>query len=217
MTQNTLLNQLDTVKQNFADNVPAEIRKIMANATADLEKSAITKKSLTKGNLAASFNLPNQLGKSVELNTLLTKGPVVISFYRGAWCPFCSLELKALQERLTDIESLGASLIAISPQAPGNSISTAEKNGLSFDVLSDQNNKVAKQFGLVFTLADSLKPIYENFGIDIAESNQEDSFELPFAATFVIDQKGVIQYAFVDVDYTNRAEPETIIEVLKSL
>ena len=217
MIQNTLLSQLDSFKENFANNVPIETRQIMQDATDVLESSAITKIALTKGDLITNFTLSNQTGKSVELHDLLVNGPVVVSFYRGAWCPFCNLELKALQEHLADFQAQGASLLAISPQAPDSTLSTVEKNELSFDVLSDQNNKIAKKFGLVFTLPESLKPIYESFGIDIVTSNKEDSFELPFAATFVIDQSGVIQYAFVDADYTNRAEPQIIIDVLKSL
>lgn len=217
MTKTTLLEQLDDLKANFAKNVPADIRQVMANATATLQNSSLTETSSKKGDLATSFILSNQNGDPVELQKLLASGPVVLSFYRGAWCPFCNLELKALQNRLTDIEALGATLIAISPQSPDSSLSTFENNKLRFDVLSDPNNKVAKKFGLVFTLPKALRPIYKDFGIDIVKSNQEDSFELPFAATFIVDTSGVIQYSFVDVDYTTRAEPQAIIDALKAL
>lgn len=217
MNGNTLLEQINSFKKEFSKNVPAEIAQIMSEATEKLKESNISDNSSRIGDSASNFTLLNQAGKAVELKQLLTNGPVVINFYRGAWCPFCNLELKALQDRIADIEALGASLIAISPQAPDSTLSTFEKNELRFDVLSDKNNEVAKKFGLVFTLPETLKPIYENFGIDIVSSNEESSFELPFAGTFIIDNLGVIQYAFVDADYTNRAEPQAIIDALKDL
>jgi peroxiredoxin len=144
---------------------------------------------------------------------------VVVSFYRGEWCPFCNLELRALQEVLPEMEKLGATLIAISPERPDHGIIATEKNKLTFPVLSDFGNKVARQFGIVFQMGQELKEFSKNvFKNDIAVRNGEDSYELPVPATYVIDKAGVIRFAHVEVDYmTGRAEPEAVLVALDAL
>ncbi len=122
-----------------------------------------------------------------------------------------------MQLTLPDIEALSAQLVTVSPNLPDKSLSTAQKQELTFEVLSDLGNKVARQFGLVFTLTEELRPIYASFGIDIPAYNGDDTFELPFPATYVIDTDGTITYAFVDADYTKRLEPAEIVEVLKGM
>ncbi len=122
-----------------------------------------------------------------------------------------------MQQKLPEIKALGAELVAISPQLPDNSLSTAEKLTLEFAVLSDVGNKVAREFGLVFKLSDKIQEIYKNFGIDLPTANGDDSHELPIPATYVIDREGVVRYAYVDADYTNRLDPETIIAELQKL
>jgi len=161
--------------------------------------------------------LPNVKGESVKLHSLLEKGPVVLNFYRGRWCPYCNLELNAYKNRLQDIEGLGASLVAISPQTPDNSLSTAEKNDLKFEVLSDVGNNAASKFGLVFKLDSSLHEIYTNFGLALPKFNGDDSWEIPMAGTYVIDKDGTVQYAFADADYRKRAEPDEVIAKLEEL
>jgi peroxiredoxin len=122
-----------------------------------------------------------------------------------------------LQRSLPGIKSLGAELVAISPQLPDNSRSTAEKLALEFEVLSDVGNKVAKEFGIVFKLTEKIQEIYKNFGIDLPTANGDQSFELPIPATYIVIQDGIISYAFIDADYTNRLDPETIIAELQKL
>ena len=122
-----------------------------------------------------------------------------------------------MQLELPNIESLGAQLVAISPNLPDKSLSTVEKNHIAFEVLSDVENHVARDFGLVFTLSEELRPIYASFGIDIPAFNGDDTFELPMPATYVIDTDGIITYAFVDPNYTNRLEPAEIVNVLKNM
>ena len=198
-------------------NKPPEVIAVMGKATTDLIKSGIVNQSLKAGDPAPNFTLPNAVGQSVEIADLLSMGPVVISFYRGQWCPYCNLELRALQQALPEIQALAATLVAISPQTPDNSLSTTEKNELTFEVLSDVGNQVARQFGLVFSLAAELRPIYQNFGIDIPAHNGDQTFELPIPATYVINIDRVIAHAFVDPDYTRRLDPADIVAVLKSL
>ncbi len=122
-----------------------------------------------------------------------------------------------MQRTLPEIKSLGAELVTISPQLPDNSLSTTEKLALEFEVLSDVGNKVAKDFGLVFKLSDKMQEIYKNFGIDLPTANGDQSFELPIPATYVIAQNSIIQFAFVDVDYTNRLDPEAIVAELQKI
>ena len=122
-----------------------------------------------------------------------------------------------MQLIVSEIKSLGATLVAISPQVPEKSLATAEENKVSFEVLSDVGNKVARQFGLVFSLPERLRTLYKKFGADVAAANGDESYELPLAATYVIDVDGIIRYAFVDTDYTKRLEPEEVVRVLKKI
>ena len=198
-------------------NRPPEVKEVMGKATEDLVRSGIADQSLNTGDTAPNFSLPNATGQTVTLGNLLSSGPVVISFYRGQWCPYCNLELRALQAVLPDIQSLGAQLVAISPQTPDNSLSTTEKNELTFEVLSDVGNQVARQFGLVFSLPEELRPIYQGFGIDLPAHNGDETFELPIPATYVIKSDGAIAHAFMDPDYTKRMDPADILAALRSL
>jgi peroxiredoxin len=164
------------------------------------------------------FSLPDAFGHEISLRTLLRTGSVVISFYRGEWCPFCNLELRALQRALPEITRLGANLIAISPEKPDHGIVLTEKNKLTFPVLSDFRNAVARKFGIVFRVGDKVQDLSRNvFRNDLALRNGEDSYELPVPATFVIDGRGIVRFAHVNVDYmTGRAEPEEIIAALET-
>ncbi|NDI86358.1 peroxiredoxin-like family protein [Undibacterium crateris] len=151
------------------------------------------------------------------MSGLLAQGPLVLNFYRGLWCPYCNLELAALQKSLATIEGLNATLVAVSPQTPEASAATASKLGLSFKVLVDQGNQLAWEFGLVFTLSESLRPIYAAIGIDLPAANGDNSFMLPMPATYIIARDGTIAYAFVDADYTHRMEPSDMCAVLERL
>jgi len=197
--------------------VPSEVLEVMDQTTQQLLANHIANKALTVGDTIESFQLPDQHGEITPLSDFLKTGPVVLSFYRGGWCPYCNLELKALNAMLPEFNTQNAKLLAISPQLPDSSLDTAQKNALKFTVLSDVQNKVARQFGLVFTLDERLKPIYDNFGLDLQKSNGDDSYQLPLPATYVINQQGIISYAFVSEDYTKRAEPQDVLNSIKEL
>jgi peroxiredoxin len=190
--------------------------------SGDIERvrtTGIAESALKAGQPAPEFTLPDAFSNAVSLKALLAGGPVVISFYRGEWCPFCNIELRALQEALPKMQALGATLIAISPEKPDHGIVMTEKNKLAFPVLSDFGNKVAQQFGIVFRIGDDLKEFSKNvFKNDIALRNGEESYELPVPATYVVDTKGVIRFVHVDADYMlGRAEPEAVIAALENL
>lgn len=211
-----LIDAIKEYQESFRKRVPKEIQNIMLEATKKLENQKISKNVLKVGEKFEDFELTDISGKKVRLFDYLKENKyLVISFYRGSWCPYCNLELKSLQSKVEEFKNLNASLIAISPQTPDNSLSTKEKNELTFEVFSDIGNDVAKKIGLVFSLAQELRPIYESFKIDIPKSNDDKTYELPMPATFVINKNAEIIFSFVDEDYTKRLEPEEIINVLK--
>lgn len=213
----SLNEQLETLSADMARKLPEGVGELMRKKARELADSDILPRSHKAGEAAPDFILPNVRGTETGLTTQLARGPVVLSFYRGGWCPYCNLELRALQASLPEFRARGASLLAVSPQTPDNSLSTAQKNELAFEVLSDRGNLVARRYGLVFQVPEELRPIYAQFGIDLPASNGEASFELPVPATFVIDRKGIIQFAFVDTDYRRRAEPASLLAALDRL
>ena len=213
----SLKKSIDTLKSRFLEQVPDEIKDIMGEAQQVLKDSRIAERALGTGQLAVDFTLPNAKGEQVSSTALRQQGPIVVSFYRGGWCPYCSLELKALQNVNNEIEALGARLVAISPQVPDESLSTADKNELEFEVLSDTNSEVADQYGLTFSLDEALRPIYRNWGADVAAVNDDPDCKLPLPATYVISREGKIVQAFVEEDYTERLEPDEILDSLRNI
>jgi len=213
-----------TLQQMIADsqaeslpNIPQEILQTMMQATENLVASGIAGKALQVGELAPDFTLLNTRGEVVSLASLLEQGPVVLNFYRGGWCPYCNLELKALNDVLPEITALGANLVSISSNITKKSADLAVENPFGFDILSDVDNIVANQYRLVFTLADELRPIYAQFGIDLQAFDGNERFELPMPATYVLRSNGVVAVGFVHEDYTQRMEPADIIDSLESL
>lgn len=175
-------------------------------------------KALDIGQKAADFALPDPEGKLVSLSELLVAGPVVVTFYRGSWCPYCSLQLRALQSRLGDIHALGAKLVAISPQVPDGSMSKDEVSEMDFIVLSDQDAKIASQYGVAWKVPDFLvEHMRVDRKLDLDKINNGDGSVLPIPATFVVSREGVITWRYVDVDYRTRSEPEDIVEALRKL
>jgi peroxiredoxin len=159
--------------------------------------------------------LPDASGKLVTLANLLERGPVVLTFYRGGWCPYCNIALRGLQSRLSQIKQLGAALVAISPELPDQSLTTQEKLALAFDVLSDPDNTTARRFGLVYRVSDAARQKLLALGRDLVAHNGTDTWELPITATYIIDQSGVIVFDHLDADYRNRLDPTSIVEALQ--
>jgi peroxiredoxin len=172
---------------------------------------------LKTGNHAPDFSLPNPAGRPVSLAGLLRGGPAVVTFYRGGWCPYCNLQLRAYQQVLGEITALGAKLVAISPQLPDGSLSTAEVNQLSFDVLSDVGNHVARSFGLVYSLPDELRAALTSNNKALPGINGDDSWELPLPATYVVAPDHKIALAEIELDYRERLEPVAIVAALRTL
>jgi len=212
-----LATQTQKAMQDFMNSIPEDDQQTVMAAFEKLMKSDAGNNAPREGNQAPDFELPNVRGDSTQLSKRLKQGPVVLSFYRGGWCPFCNLEFKALSDILPEIEARGASLIGISPELPDISLSTIEKHNLPFEVLSDVGNKVADKYGLVMTVYEELRPLYKQWGIDVPISNGDESYQLPIPATYVIKQDGNIQACYVNKDYTMRMEPEDILGALESI
>lgn len=218
----SLQSALDAFRLEFTGQIPAEIAAAMARADAELAASDLTRRALQAGSRAPDFTLTGADGAAVTLGSLLRQGPVVISFYRGGWCPYCNLELRALQAVLPEMQARGAELIAISPELPDESLSTRARNDLAFPVLGDLGSRVAQSFGIAFDLAEELRPIYTRFGHALPDRNGSaasggSGWVLPVPATFVIDGDGIIRLSFVDTDYRRRLEPSAILAALDGL
>ena len=212
----SLKTELDARKSAFGQKAPDDVKKIYADGIQAVEESGITASAKQVGDAAPDFELTNASGEKVKLSDALKKGPVVLTWYRGGWCPYCNLTLHAMQKELPNFKAAGATLFALTPEVPDKSLTTAEKNELEFQVLSDLDNNVAREYGVVFKLTDEVAAMYEEkFGL--SDYNGNKSAELPLAATYIIGTDGKIVYAFLDADYRNRAEPSEITDVLKSL
>ena len=210
----TLKDNIDAYNAAKKERVPAEILAVMAQCTEDLKQEGIEARALRAGDTVPDFSLPNQHGEERRLYDYLAQGPVVLNIYRGGWCPYCNMEMKALHDDLPRIRRRGAILLGLSPELPDRAQATAESADIDIDILSDRDNRVAEKLGLVFVLPQALRPIYEKIGIDIAASNGDSSFRLPVPATYIISQDGVITYDFVNSDYTQRLEPSEIVRAL---
>ncbi len=210
----SLKEQLAEFRAGWFKRVPADRQAIMERHIAQL-RDGFEKAALKAGDHAPAIVLKKAKGETVDVGALLKKGPAVVTFYRGGWCPYCNLQLKAFQQILPDLNAAGASLVAISPEKPDDTLSTAEKNALAFEVLSDLGQKVGRAFGLVYQFDDELKSAYQGFGLDIPAKNAADEWALPLSATYVIGRDGVIIYAYTDADYRDRADPMDVLAILK--
>lgn len=213
----SLSEQTRQLTESFISGLSEEDQLTVQQAFEIIMQSGAGDSAIREGDKAKDFTLPDTKGKQRSLTEFLQKGPVVISFYRGGWCPYCNLEFKALADSLPAIRELGATLIGISPELPDNSLSTAEQHNLPFEVLSDVGNKVSRDYGIVMKVPDNMQPLYLKWGLDVPKVNGDDSWELPIPATYVIRQDGTISFAFVNKNYTERCEPDDIISALSAL
>ncbi len=213
-----LQDKLDAFRFEFDNNLaPPAAVAVLHRATDELVASGAQNRALKVGEVAPEFLLPDPDGHMVSSKTLLEYGPLVVTFYRGAWCPFCNLDLSALEQARPEIEARGATLVAISQQTAPNSRKSQRQNGLGFPILGDHGGDVATQFGLRWTLPDYLRDVQKALGADLTQFNGEDSWTLPMPARYIIAQDGTIAYAEVNADYTMRPEPSAIFPVLEQL
>lgn len=213
----TLQDRLDAFKATFQAGRPASVIETMQRATAELIASGQAERAKQAGDAAPEFTLADQDGNPMSSTALLAQGPLVLTFYRGVWCPYCNMELQAIQEALPEIAARGARIVAISPQTAPNSRKSARQNSLAFPILSDAHGAVAAAFGLRFRLPDYLIDLYKSFKNDLPSFNADPSWTLPMPARYVIGTDGVIAYAEVNPDYTHRPDPSELLPVLDRL
>lgn len=201
----------------LARQVPADVLTRLNAEIEAMVRSNAGAQALHAGSLAPDFTLPDAHGRPVSLAALLQQGPVVVAFYRGEWCPYCDLQLKAYQEILPRIRAAGASLVAISPQTPRYCDITAGKYSIEFPLLSDSGNEVARRYGLVFQVSDGMLAVLRGLGIELSTYNGEPSGELPVPGTFIVACDGRIDLDYVKPDFRERLEPVAILRRLEQL
>lgn len=212
----TLQEKLDARSAQAGTTSPPEVRAAYARGMDAVGKSGILDKAKKVGDPAPDFTLKDAGGKEMKLSEILKNGPVVLTWYRGGWCPYCNIALAALQEELPEIKKAGAQLVALTPELPDKSAVTMKKNELSFEVLTDLNHKVAKSYGIAFELTPEVRDLYkQKFNLTDFNGVEAGDGTLPLAATYIIDRKGVIRWAFFDADYRKRAEPSEIVAFLQ--
>jgi peroxiredoxin len=213
----SLEQELTAFQAEFSRTAPAGRAALYEAKIEELRADFALASAVGVDQAAPNFALPNAAGKPIELKELLKSGPVVLTFYRGGWCPYCNIQLRAYQSVLPQIGALGARLVAISPQLPDNSLDTVNKNTLTFDVLSDVGNKVARSYGLVYSLPEEIRAALRSNNKALPSINGDESWELPVPATYVIAHDQHVALAYIEVDYRKRLEPEALLRCLKSL
>jgi len=223
-----LNEQIRETIQMFRDNLPPEMTNLIEQGAGEISALDIIERAIQKGDTAPSFALKDQNGENKTLDSYLEQGPLIITFYRGAWCPYCNLQLKAYGDRLSDLTSTGATLIAITPEKP-NAIDTLIDTGVAkefigmvttnipFDVLHDADSELATQFGLQFTLPESHQQILSAFNVNVERLTGTNTYTFPDPATYIIDSDGKIAWAFVPNNYRKRAEVDNIVDALQQL
>jgi peroxiredoxin len=214
----TIQEQSEQVKAASAGRLPAEVLETFARDQAAWLAKGSPADAVAVGDVLSDFTLPDAIGRAVSLSELVADGPAVLVFYRGGWCPYCNLALHQYQsELLPRLASYGATLAAISPQKPDESLTTAEKHGLQFAVLSDSGARVAKQLGIAFEPAEDVLEAQRALGLDIRDGNAEGSPELPMPTVLIADSALTVRFADVQVDYTSRTEVPEILAALTRL
>lgn len=210
----SLEKQIEKLNNELSQQIPQEVLKVFEKSINDLKTQNIENKSIKIGDIVSPFSLLNAKNELIHSKDILKKGKTILAFFRGSWCPYCNLELRELQNNIAKIAGKNATLLAVSPQSQDHSRVLTEKNQLSFEVLTDENNTLAKQLGISFKLQEFAIPTYQAIGINLNEFNQNDENTLPVPAVFVIETDRSIIYKFVDTDYRNRLD---INELLLSL
>lgn len=214
----TIREQSDQLKAAAAERLPSEVVEVFDQSVQDFLAEGIPADSISAGDRLEPFTLDDANGTPVSLEQIVSSGPAVIVFYRGGWCPYCNLALRTYQrELLPQLGNFGARLVAISPQTPDQSLSTAEKAGLEFTVLSDPGSRLAQRIGIAFQQADEVLAAQRKLGLDLTQVNAEGATHLPRPTVLVVDQDRTVRFVDVQPDYTARTEVADIVTALKDL
>ncbi|MBW3519156.1 peroxiredoxin-like family protein [Flavobacterium sp. NKUCC04_CG] len=210
-----LAKQIEILNKELSKQLPDEINELFAQSIKDLKDQKIEEKAMTVGMSLPPFSLMNSESQKIDSQQLLGQyDKVVLFFFRGSWCPYCNLELRAIQELLVNNQLDRVGILAISPQLTTYSKQLIAENNLAFELLFDQNNELAKKLGIAFTLQDYAQVAYSGLGIDLSSFNGNNSNELPIPAVFVVDKNAIITYSFVDSNYTSRIDIDLLLKQL---
>ncbi|REJ78940.1 MAG: AhpC/TSA family protein [Acidobacteria bacterium] len=209
--------ELLEMEKRFEKQAPPDLLEAGRKGNEEISESGVVDSALKVGDSMPGFELKDAYDKVHSSASLLEEGPIILVFYRGAWCPYCNLYLRGLQRRLADFEERGAQLVAISVEPPDRSLKVVKDNKLDFTVLSDPGLETARKFGIVYELPQVVDSAVKKRGLDIAKYNGQENAELPISATYVVSKRGKIEYAFLDADYKKRGSPDDIIKVLDRL
>ena len=213
----TLGRNLAVLRADFVRRAAPGRVSLLEGGIGALRRSGLLDTALGAGQLAPAFELPDEDGAPVSLDALLARGPAVVTFFRGGWCPYCSLQLRAYGAMLPALAALGAGLVAVSPQKLELSRAVAAQYDLRFPMLSDAGSRVARRYGLVYQLSPALQDVHARSGVVLPDINDDADWQLPVPATFVVEPSGRVALSYVDVDYRNRLEPAEILAALRSL
>jgi peroxiredoxin len=205
--------ELEQRKRTFQSQADPERVRIVERGIAQSRADAVASGALRAGARAPDFELPDQRGELVRLTQVLMRGPAIVVFYRGGWCPYCNLQLRAYQRLLPELRAASVQLIAVSPQTPDASLTTAQKNALEFEVLSDAGCVAARDFGIAYALPDELRALYTEVGHPLPQFHGDEDWTLPVPATYVVGRDGVLRAAYVELDYRQRMEPEEALRI----
>ncbi|KAK8108959.1 redoxin domain-containing protein [Apiospora sp. TS-2023a] len=209
--------QLAAVQSRFEETAPANLKDPILQTQKEIQETFDQSKAIQVGHAFPAFRLSNAVGEEVTLEGLLARGPLLITFYRGEWCPFCNLALASLQKHLGEFEAKGVTLVAVSPELPNQSLTTTEKHALQFQVLSDVRNQLAAQLGILFRQPERMRDVFKTFGHDFQARNGDESLEVPLPASFLVAKDGVVRKSFVSPDWTKRLETSVALEWVDEL
>jgi peroxiredoxin len=214
----TIRRQSDQLKAAAAEHLPPQVRTVFDRSVQGFIDEGIPSRVIEAGQTLEDFSLDDATGAPVSLDRIVANGPAVIVFYRGGWCPYCNMALRTYQkELLPALGAFDATLVAISPQSPDESLSTAQKAELEFTVLSDPGSRLAERIGIAFQQADDVLAAQRALGLDIALTNAEGSTRLPRPTVLVVDQDRTVRFVDVRPDYTDRTEVADIVAALAAL
>ena len=213
-----LQDELDEQWRRTRERLP-EVRDAYEALVRDLARSGLIDSARKAGDEMPAFELPSVEGRLISSDELLARGPVVMSFFRGGWCPYCTLELRALQRALPEVERLGATLVAVTPDTGAALADAKRNNALAYEVLSDVDNGLGLALGIIFRVPEAIRALYQRLGIDLGSlhGNRHDVWLLPLPATYIVDASGIIRHAELEPDFKRRMEPKEIIRVLGEL
>jgi peroxiredoxin len=218
LVSSTIQEQADQVRAASTGRLPAEVLEAFDRDRERMIGRGTPADAVAAGDVLQDFILPDATGSDVSLSELLASGPAVLVFYRGGWCPYCNLALHQYQTQLVpQLVQYGATMVAISPQKPDESLSTAERHALEFPVLSDAGARLARQLGISFQPAEDVQEAQRALGLDIRDGNVDGASELPMPTVLVVDRDRIVRFADVHPDYTSRTEVPTIISALDEL